>query len=509
MYLQKYLKYKQKYLNLLYGGSRKRLLPADQRVAKQLFLRNKFEDNQQKINTHIRERVNLINTFLKVCEQVYIKKYNNQQIDDKITKEQYVKKKYNQLFNQENLKNYKDIFSFNVFIQKIINKTCIEFEIKIKSNNDDDGVFDDEYGVFSSSSLEDYRKKARDKKFIDYMYVFNPIIPDENTIITNEIIFGGNILINYSFGILQTLNEQKTLIYYGLGTPDIKKIILNLFSYINKSLINSLNELFCNLSNQHNNLQPSNVDVYLLDYLSPYLYILREYNTPTRWTKCITFLKDIIKVDDLRKTNDLSTHSSSDIINIDLNERSRIIAQKVKNIIQQKSIPTLEITSKPTLRIMDGHGRIIYRCLQKLQNKIESGQFNLQVVDIDKWTDQWHKVTLPSINIDGKSDTTLKGDILPFINNENLANDVIYINFCGVGDSLTELIDNINSLDKHSYTNLIISFSVARAAQESTSDLRKLLNEKGFIQMTIIEKDKQTGEDVDITRNEFYTYYHA
>jgi hypothetical protein len=357
---------------------------------------------------------------------------------------------------------------------------------------------DPEHGEYLFNFDSDQSNKERkvdiikllDEYRINYSYTSQGVRPDGLTnTISKKFIDFGNPLINF---LLISLNLEKneyniydlTFKIYSIPKRDLDQIISNIESFKNYTVQNALPLILIgNRPSDINNLQPTTTDLYILDFFHKYCDYLTFYNTERRWNKCSVVLRDILKVDDLRRNINMSINSH-DKITHDLDIRAEIVSSKIRHILMANQ------TVK--LILMDGHGRIIYRCLEKLIDLMD--RISLCVYDIDLVTDTWHKLTLPYYNVDN-SPTTYNENIFPKINDEILQNNIIYLNFSGIGgnENVRELIDIIDTVNVNNLKNLIISFSNIRAAEAANDELIQSLLQKNFVKL---------GDRID-----FVTYY--
>ena len=382
-----------------------------------------------------------------------------------------IKRKINNIVNLESGE-YEYEFDFeNTIISSKQNKAS-------KTQSDDDKIDEliNKYRQYFSFNNENKN---------NYSYI-RPI----ETIITKKFIENGNPLINYlliKLGKYNNYDLTSRQYIYNIARIELNQLISNIESYIGTRIIDSLSSILKGIQpSDINNLQPTNKDVYILDLFHKYSNYLLDYNNDLRWHTCLNLLKNILKVDDLRRTIDIAD-VIIDSINNDLDNRAEKVVEKIISQILQRTD-----NSKIKLILMDGHGRIIYRCLEKLLHNIN--RVSIHVYDTDIWTDIWHKLTLPSINIDG-SPTTYNENIFPNVNNDILQNNVIYLNFSGIGgnDKVMELISILESINQENIGNLIISFSNVRAAEIINIPLITYLSARNFIKLG--------------RREDFVTYY--
>jgi hypothetical protein len=99
---------------------------------------------------------------------------------------------------------------------------------------------------------------------------------------------------------------------------------------------------------------------------------------------------------------------------------------------------TLIETGNRTVSLMDGHGRIIYLILWHLRNQgVNIDDYRFQIFDLDNDVNAWHARFLPT------SVTVLPQDI--FANRAELQG-VVYFNFCGIGDFVSQTRRTITDL---------------------------------------------------------------
>lgn len=212
---------------------------------------------------------------------------------------------------------------------------------------------------------------------------------------------------------------------YKMGPADYYYIIdyINRFKGYGYTISKIINETLENFSKKKNNLQPSLIDIFILQYFidednykkmnelqSP------NYSNEERWKSYLQLFYNENKLDNFLDFDILGSGHEED-----LDERASIIAKRCKNNTAIKSIHT-----------MDGHGRFITRLIKKLiDEKIfeERPDFNILVYDLDFETDLWHKITMPL-------GTGKKGNILVELNkaidDKSINEKIFYLNFSGL-----------------------------------------------------------------------------
>ncbi|KAL0485438.1 hypothetical protein AKO1_011740 [Acrasis kona] len=129
-----------------------------------------------------------------------------------------------------------------------------------------------------------------------------------------------------------------------------------------------------------------------------------------------------------------------------------------------------EILSKEhikTLRLMDGHGRILLLFLKTMMEKKGGDErlrsLRIDWVDIDNGVCEWHKKTFECKSINHINSNIFKSPTEP--------NTFVYLNFCGMGSMWGKLQDYLRS---NMSVHMMFSCSMARRAAET--NLGKLDN---------------------------------
>jgi hypothetical protein len=119
------------------------------------------------------------------------------------------------------------------------------------------------------------------------------------------------------------------------------------------------------------------------------------------------------------------------------------------------------------LVIMDGHGRIVAKLLNKISKTKSPQDFIIKVVDVDPIVTEWHKLFFPAQNV-----VSCTGNILEYSTEDNL----VYMNFCGLGNQKVKVMNKCTS----SLSNFFLSFSTARNAKKNI-ELLDLLKDRKMI----------------------------
>jgi len=210
---------------------------------------------------------------------------------------------------------------------------------------------------------------------------------------------------------------------YNYIIPLINSLI-ELEGYKENTIPKLINEIFNNYGKKINDLQPSLMEIFILQYFideSNYKKMneLQSINNSNkeRWNSYLELFYSENKSDNKFLNFDIlgSGHEK------DLDERASLIANRCLSDTTIKSIHT-----------MDGHGRFVTRLIKKLMdNNIFDNrpEFNIFVYDLDNETDMWHQITMPL-------GTAKKGNILneleKSINDDTINEKLFYINFSGL-----------------------------------------------------------------------------
>jgi hypothetical protein len=297
--------------------------------------------------------------------------------------------------------------------------------------------------------------------FEDLVFEFRKSIPLGNvniglkTLITDMYYYR----LRQLYSMLERTQDKR---YYELGIPEINGLLQNIITVSKERLTNTeltisqgLHILLgMNPRRLDNALQPSYYDIFIYDFFYPYISfsISKKYSPEKKWDIYRSLIKNVINVDKLR----LIAHGGQDDGSIldDLNERTRIIVGKI--------VTNSEITS---LKLMDGFGRIIYRCIEQLSLRARDRNIKIEVYDLDKPVYIWHLLTLP-VNNDGKP-SSYEDNIFEQLTDTNLETSLIYLNFSGITsypDNVSKLREKLLILNRENFRNLVISFSYVRGA---------------------------------------------
>jgi hypothetical protein len=278
--------------------------------------------------------------------------------------------------------------------------------------------------------------------------------------------------------MLERTQDKK---YYELGKPEIETQLQNIIT-VSKERLNNTNLtisqglhilLGMNPRRFNNALQPSYYDIFIYDFFYPYIFFsISQFPPKKKWDIYRGLIKNVINVDNLR----VITHGGQDDGSIleDLNERARIIVGKI--------VSNSEITS---LKLMDGFGRIIYRCIEQLSLRDIDRNINIkiEVYDLDKPVYIWHLLTLPNNN-DG-TPSSYNDNIFTQLTDTNLETSLIYLNFSGITsypNNVSILREKLLILNRENFRNLVISFSYVRGAvgNNNIEELIYILGWLGF-----------------------------
>lgn len=297
-------------------------------------------------------------------------------------------------------------------------------------------------------------------------------------------------------------NEEKKELYDNfcekgnklkLNPRDCEQIFHNISKYEKNRISDIISNLLkTNPVRSDNALQPSLADNFLLKLIEPFNNLLTDIKSPyttnkRKWEASMQLLRDVIDVNGLRRVSG-DPRKEQQNISLDLENRSEIILRKVRN------------SGVYVVKLIDGHGRIIYRCINKLlQTEFFDRGGIIQAYDIDPMTNLWHNQTLPSyddVNVVFEQNVFGDGGYSSenIVSKESLDDSIVYLNFSGIGgDSARILIDIINRLDDNSLDNLIISFSYVRGSR-TQSNINHLIG-------TLISRDFMCLE-----RDDFITF---
>tara|TARA_B100001094_G_scaffold151270_3_gene146475 strand:- start:1254 stop:3347 length:2094 start_codon:yes stop_codon:yes gene_type:complete len=158
----------------------------------------------------------------------------------------------------------------------------------------------------------------------------------------------------------------------------------------------------------------------------------------------------------------------------DLNDRANIIKHAVvKNSNINKII------------LMDGHGRIISRVAEIFKDLlIDRRNINISILDIDCYSDMWHKNTTP-LNTSNDFSSSEEDIFNVFKDPEFLSgNAFLYVNFSGLSKQGDKIVETISSLNAKLFKNIMISFSCFRSGIAPCNKTHIKLLHFGFSPLT-------------------------
>lgn len=205
--------------------------------------------------------------------------------------------------------------------------------------------------------------------------------------------------------------------------------------------------LMCTLEIPRSNpLQPSECQVNILRYFKDLGFSMSDLPL-VEWTETANVFWEFL----------YSSGRTSDLF-----KRSTEVFSTWRNIYNETRMANKYNTK---LVIMDGHGRIVAKLLNKIAKTKSPQDFIIKVVDVDPTVTEWHKLFFPAQNV-----VSCTGNILDYSTEDNL----VYMNFCGLGSQKVEVMNKCKS----SLSNFFLSFSIARNANKNIKLLDLLKDRK-------------------------------
>jgi hypothetical protein len=167
--------------------------------------------------------------------------------------------------------------------------------------------------------------------------------------------------------------------------------------------------------------------------------------------------------------------------------------------------------NKTEVILLDGHGRMVFMILFILYNKsIDINIYTFHVFELKRVVYDWHTMFFPA------SCSHYNTTIFNYRNRKNFltfsADCVLYLNFCGISDQLTELIEYIAAAIWTTKVRVFVSFGTRGISKERITrmyefadNVQKMCEKPHVFSRTSTISGKFVADFVS-RRNKFFTY---
>eukprot|EP01117_Protostelium_nocturnum_P009023 TRINITY_DN3238_c0_g1_i2.p1 TRINITY_DN3238_c0_g1~~TRINITY_DN3238_c0_g1_i2.p1 ORF type:complete len:240 (-),score=66.07 TRINITY_DN3238_c0_g1_i2:222-941(-) len=192
----------------------------------------------------------------------------------------------------------------------------------------------------------------------------------------------------------------------------------------------------------------------------------------------------------------VSTETYVPLLNAILESNTCNTKKLDQNVRAEEIVDDLE--DENTIRIMDGHLRLVYLILKKIREKFGEKRLNsmvIELVDIDPNVTAYHRSFFSSSLIRQGKVVLINQDITKLSITPNV---LLYLNFCGISKAREDVAQMFRVIP--SFQKVFISFSVTRKAKTQISTNLNTFN-------AALRGKGQHLIKVQSDRKDFVTYY--